>query len=171
MKERYAFISYAHADYKLIRDDILSIAREHAIWLDKAKLIAGDRFDNEIEQSIEGSSAFILFLTMNYGDSTYCLKEIRMAKKRSPFRSFQLSDLSARGASRKPFFFRRPFSCSCRLPCRFPPARYSATPLRTVDLNMRYLLATYVIPPLPSSCASCPAISLLSFSEWFLNIS
>ena len=81
MKERYAFISYAHADYKLIRDDILSIAQEHAIWLDKAKLIAGDRFDDEIKQSIEGSSAFILFLTMNYGDSAYCLKEIGMAKK------------------------------------------------------------------------------------------
>ena len=80
MSERYAFVSYAHADYKLIRDDILSLAQSYSIWLDKSRLVAGDRFDDEIEQSIRNSSAFALFLTMNYGDSDYCLKEIKLAK-------------------------------------------------------------------------------------------
>ena len=81
MSERYAFISYAHADYKLIRDDILSLAQQNSIWLDKARLTAGDRFDDEIESNMTNASAFIMFLTMNYGDSDYCLKEIKMAKK------------------------------------------------------------------------------------------
>ena len=81
MGDRNAYVSYAHADYKLIRSDILSLAQRYSIQLDKSRLVEGDRFDAEIANNIQKASAFILFLTMNYGDSDYCLKEIKTAKE------------------------------------------------------------------------------------------
>ena len=65
MGDRNAYVSYAHADYKLIRSDILSLAQRYSIQLDKSRLVEGDRFDAEIANNIQKASAFILFLFMS----------------------------------------------------------------------------------------------------------
>ncbi len=79
MGDNYIFISYARVDYKRIREFVLHIAKRYSIWFDQRKLTAGDRFDSVIEESIRNACCCIFFLTMNYGDSEYCWKELKLA--------------------------------------------------------------------------------------------
>ncbi len=81
IEKNYAYISYAHADFKIVKDNILYIAQRHAVWLDTEKLKTGDRCTDEIKDRIKGCSCFIVFLSMNYGDCAVCHEEINTALK------------------------------------------------------------------------------------------
>jgi hypothetical protein len=79
----HVFVSYAHADaeYVLRLTDLLA-ERDIAFWFDRARLRAGDAFNREIMQALDGCGAFILVMTPASEQSRYVQKEFARATKR-----------------------------------------------------------------------------------------
>ena len=72
------FISYCHAEVKVIRNLVLKLAEDHNLWVDQ-RLQAGELFDYTIKESIVQCDVFVLFLSTYYAKSDYCLKELELA--------------------------------------------------------------------------------------------
>ncbi len=83
--ERHIFISYCHAEDKVIRDTVIDLASQYRTWIDKDGLTLGQDFDEEIKQNILNSACVVVFLSIHYSDSDYCLRELEWAESNDKF--------------------------------------------------------------------------------------
>ena len=72
------FVSYCHGEMKLVDPIISVIAKDHNVWIDHL-LQTGELFNYTIDTSIDRCDVFLVFLSIYYVKSSYCLKEIRKA--------------------------------------------------------------------------------------------
>lgn len=71
-----AFISYAHKDAGMFERfaahlSPLERSSSFTFWYDRRRLIAGDTFDEQIQQAIYDSQAYILLVSADFFDSKY----------------------------------------------------------------------------------------------------
>ena len=79
--EKHIFISYCHAEDKIIRKDVIGMARRWRTWIDKDGLSLGQDFNHVIMQNILDASCVMVFLSIHYCDSDYCMRELAYARE------------------------------------------------------------------------------------------
>ena len=78
--EPYVFVSYAHADYKIIYPEIQWLHdRGFNIWYDDG-ILPGSSWREEIATAINDCALFLMFITPRSVKSEPCQKEINFAE-------------------------------------------------------------------------------------------
>ena len=78
-RQPYIFISYRHQDSEQVVSILNAIQKcGYRFWYDK-NIEAGERWTEELANSIAGCAVFVPLLSDSYEKSEYCMKEIRLA--------------------------------------------------------------------------------------------
>lgn len=73
------FISYSHED-KLFAETVAQALRENTIhvWVDSWQMNAGDSIQQRITSAIRGSSVILFFISNNFLQSKWCMRELEI---------------------------------------------------------------------------------------------
>jgi hypothetical protein len=78
------FISYSREDADYVHQVRADLTRSRVdCWIDQDSIQTGDRLNPVIEEAISGASLFFAYVTKNYLDSRWCMKEFEYALEAS----------------------------------------------------------------------------------------
>lgn len=77
----FIFASYAHKNRSALNGILADLQRDFSLWYDK-DLQLGERYDADIAEHIDGCDLFIAFISSEYLNSEYCVKELKLAGRR-----------------------------------------------------------------------------------------
>jgi len=80
------FLCYAHVDAVSVYSLYEDLIREGVdVWLDKAKLVGGDEWENEIRKAVHDSDVVIVCLSRQFNQRGFRQKEVRIALEDAQF--------------------------------------------------------------------------------------
>lgn len=75
------FVSYSHKDLEIVTEVVNELKKRlFLVWFDKNEIEGGDFWEENIITGIESATVVLVFLSKNYLTSTYCNKELEIAR-------------------------------------------------------------------------------------------